>query len=85
MAMETTAGITFLIVAITLLVVHRVIVTRWGSGRIRTSDALSGIPDFESGPFNRSGTLPIHIILDQIRKKTRKKDGPWSEGPSDGS
>ena len=32
--------------------------TGCGSGRIRTSDALAGIPDFESGPFNRSGTLP---------------------------
>ncbi len=30
-----------------------------GSGRIRTSDTVSGILHFECSPFNRSGTLPL--------------------------
>ncbi len=36
---------------------------RGGSGRIRTSDTLSGITDFESVPFDHSGTLPYNLVL----------------------
>ncbi len=29
-----------------------------GSERIRTSETLTGLPDFKSGPIDHSGTLP---------------------------
>ena len=37
--------------------------SKFGSGRIRTSDTLTGIPVFETGPFNHSGTLPLEGIM----------------------
>ena len=41
-----------------------------GEAGIRTLGAREGTPDFESGPFGRSGTSPVGYIVHMIRKSS---------------